>query len=102
MVELTTLEEIARWMQESAGVPSDAKLRVAPDATETFRAVLATLVARLGEPDFPGQPRGPERLPDAPTSLRAVWDFDYYLLTLRVENVDGEPTAILSRAHPAS
>ena len=91
--------ELQRAVSSALASERDIEVRAGAVSTreDAFLSIHAALVAKFGIPDFPGGL--PEH--DWRTELRldsqllAVWDFDYYQLSLRLED-----DRILLRRHP--
>lgn len=75
-------------LTEVLKVPARTTLRVYPELplAERFRAVEAAFSARFGMPDWPdGEDDWPSLLSLPNLPQLTVWNFDYYVLSLRVE-----------------
>jgi hypothetical protein len=63
----------------------------------------ARLVREFGGPDFPAEAGHDWRETlGLPPVLVAVWDFDYYQLSLRVESRSGEDRVVVLAKHRAA
>lgn len=80
---------------------SENRWRDARDrATALFLMVFAHFVRDFGEPDFPAESGCDWRkVLGLRTELVAVWDFDYYQISLRVESQSSEDSFVVLTVH---
>jgi hypothetical protein len=96
---LASFDQIDSWIRDHHDGDADVAVFLRGSARETFLVVFAVFVKQFGAPDYPNAAgdvvRESLRFPEE--AMLAIWDFDYYRLSLRLENVDADATVLLAR-----
>jgi hypothetical protein len=88
--------EIDDWV--AAARSDEVVIDYGTDATKVFLTVFAKLLGRFELPDYPCASNFDWRAAlGFEAKLAAVWDLDYYRVSLRIERVDDIDCAVLAK-----
>ena len=97
---IENIDNCVRTAAASDGVPLALAVRVGMTPEGLFTLAYTKLFQKFGAPDYPTLEGGAEYTDRLGINARlcAVWDFDYHMLSLRVEG-DGEEGRVLLQQH---